>query len=166
MPKGEKLYNIQPPETKPGEIARDTELVLQLASVPSIDIKDAEQIKNRCEWYFNFCTANDVRPTITGLCLSLGCVRQSLINWENENSQRGEVIRKAKSVIRVLLETWSVSGKLSPPIAIFWGKNFLDMSDTVKIEAVNNTGMMQADKTPEEIERQIIAEIPVDDPEE
>ncbi len=161
MPKGEKLPNVLPIETKPGEISADTRLALELARLPRVDVKNSEQIRERCELYFRFCMENDIRPSVSGLTLSLNTNRQSLINWEQEPGERGEVIREAKGVIRYLLETWSLSGKLSPPTAIFWAKNLLNMTDSVKIEAVNNTGMLQAEKSPE----QIIAEIPLDDEE-
>lgn len=164
MPKGETLPMAQTPDLKPGEIAKDTRLALKLATLPKINVKDAEQIKQRCELYFNFCIENDTRPTVQGLCLSMNTNRQSLQNWESENSARGDAIRGAKQIIRTLIEQWSVSGRLSPPVAIFWSKNYLSMKDTVTVEAVNNTGM-RADKSPEEIEAEIISGIPVDDEE-
>ena len=162
MPKGEGLYNIQQPDLKPGEIARDTEIAVRLASLPQIDIKDAEQIRERCQQYFDFCQEVDQKPGIQGLCLALGVVRGTLINWENENSERGQVIIRAKQIIRYLLETWTTSGKLSPPVGIFWAKNIMGYKDNITIEAQAATPTLQAEKTPEEIAKQI-AEIPVDE---
>lgn len=162
MPKGEKLP-ILAPDVEPGEISKSVDLALHLASMPKVDIKDAGQIRQRCEDYFNFCQENDLRPGVQGLCLALGSNRQSLLNWENEQTERGEIIRQSKQIMRYLLENWSLSGKLSPPTAIFWAKNQLGMSDSIRIEAVPADNVLQADKTPEQIQRELIEQIPVDD---
>lgn len=163
MPKGEGLYNTQQPDCKPGEIARDTELAVRLASLPQIDKKDAEQVRQRCQQYFDFCREVDQKPGVQGLCLALGVVRATLIAWENENSERGAVIVRAKQIIRYLLETWTTSGKLSPPVGIFWAKNIMGYKDNITIEAQTATPTLQADKTPEQIERELLESIPIDD---
>lgn len=157
------LPTVAEPDCKPGEIAKDTKMAMKLAELPQIDYKDAKQIADRCQWYFEYCAEHDVRPTIQALCLSLGCVRQTLINWESEDSERGRIITRAKQIIRTLIEQWSVSGRLSPPISIFWSKNVLGYVDTVQVTAVQQESPLQASKTPKEIEEEICAQIPLDE---
>lgn len=149
------------PETEPGDISKDVDLAVQISGLPSVDLKDAAAMADRVNWYFQFCVDHDERPCVYGLCLALGCARQSLLNWENENSERGKVVRRAKDIIRYTLEKWSLSGKLNPATSIFWAKNLLGYSDTIKIEASRDEGDI-ASLSPEEIARQIEENIPVD----
>ena len=152
---------------KPGDISITTEQALQIAKLPPIDNHDPEQIKQRLEWYFDFCQKTDTRPIVSGICLALNTTRPTLIKWESENTERRQLIRQAKSVIKYLLELWSVSGRLSPPIAIFWGKNYLGLSDTINITAQAAEPETKDNLTPQQIEQIIREDIPVydDDPE-
>lgn len=150
------------PDVEPGEISKDVALALELAELPPIDdLKDGKAIKERIMWYFDFCYQHDERPCIHGLCLCLGVVRQTLINWESEVSERGKAVKMAKAIIRYQLEKWSVSGKLNPATAIFWSKNLLGMHDSVTIETAASVETMQ-ELSPEEIKRRIDSDIPVD----
>ena len=146
---------------EPGELSITTQQYLDLAHWENIDIRDPEQIAQRCDDYFKYCISNDRRPIVQGLCLALGTNRQSLVNWENEDSPRGQIIRKAKQIIRTLLEDWTVSGKISPPCGIFMLKNYAGLRDDHTIEVVqpiDNISRM----SPEEIMKSIEQDIPVD----
>lgn len=152
----------QPEYDKPEMIKQDIRLARELCTMPEIDKKDADQVRQRLDWYFTWCEINHLRPLVTGLCACLNTTRQGLINIEKENSERGRIVKAAKNTIRFLLEKWSVSGQLSPPIAIFWCKNALGMVDNITITAQTNEEIPKAEHTPEDIKRMLVADIPID----
>lgn len=162
MPKGTGLQTNQQPDVLPGEISNGTRLAMELANLPKVDYNNAEQIRDRIQYYFDFCIQTDTRPLIMGICLALGTNRESLRRWENEQTARGEVIRGAKNIIRYMIENWTTSGKLSPAVGIFWMKNLCGWRDVVEIQATaENT--LTATKTPEELAQMLETDIPVDD---
>ena len=166
MPKGNPKAYLNAPTTgelsiEPGGISRDITLQMELASLPKIDLKDPEQIRKRCSEYFEFCIKNDTRPTVSGLCLSLKCVRQRLWEWANDDDERGRVVKAAKDIINSLVETWAVSGRMSPPVAIFWSKNLLGYNDEVTLTAVDNR-TLRAERSPAELAKLIEEDIPID----
>lgn len=151
--------------TEPGEISTSVELANAMSGLKPIDINNPKEIADRIDWYFRFCVENDVRPVVMGLCLVLDVSRQTLINWEKQQNERGAIIRRAKNKIRYLIEFWTESGKLSPPVGIFWAKNLLGMSDNVTITAQSSDNSPRASLTPQEIAARIAEDVPVDEPE-
>lgn len=160
MSKG-KFPNSEPLMVEPGELSITTQQYLDLAHWDGIDIHNAEEIAQRCDDYFKYCISNDRRPIVQGLCLALGTNRQSLVNWENEDSTRGQVIRTAKQIIRTLLEDWTVSGKISPPCGIFMLKNYAGLRDDHTIEVLQPADYSNR-MSPEQIRQAIDEDIPVD----
>ena len=158
MPKVNNSTNLVP-DVEPGDIAALTKQTISIANWGDINIKSAEEIRERCQKYFDYCIKMDKRPMVMGLCLALGVTKQTLTNWENEQSGRGLVIRKAKDIIRSLIEEWSLTGKLSPPVAIFWSKNFLSMSDSITVEAKTNEAYRPV-KSPEQIAKELDEDLP------
>lgn len=156
--------DMQPTYDEPGRVAHDVEIAKRLTGMPPVDQKDAKQIRDRIKWYFDFCQETDTRPLVMGLCAALHVTRPTLIHWESENSERGEAIREAKGAIRWLIEYWTTSGRLSPPVGIFWSKNLLGFSDNITIEARSSTEP-QAALTSEQIAAKIAEDIPLDEPE-
>ena len=156
------FYNVQEPIIEPGGITEGVRFARSLCAMPKLEnSKDPEAVRARIERYFDLCQQNDKRPMVTGLCLCLGITKETLRVWAAEQSPRGEVIRAAKLVIANLLEDWSLTGKLSPPVGIFWAKNYLGMSDSITIQA-ETAQPLQATKTPEELQRLIEEDIPLD----
>jgi len=151
------------PSDPPEVITRMIEEAMALAEWSPIDKTDAKAIAERCQRYFDFCAERSKRPIVHGLCLSMGITRPTLIKWEKENTERGEVIRRAKGVIRALIEEWSVTGKVSPPIGIFWAKNLLDMSDRKDITiSMADTDAPRPEMTAEEIQKKLLEDLPID----
>lgn len=152
----------EPKYDKPEMIKQDIRLARELCTMPEIDKKDADQVRQRLDWYFQWCEINHLKPLVMGLCACLNTTRQGLINMENENSERGRIVKAAKNTIRFLLEKWSVSGQLSPPIAIFWSKNVLGYVDNITVTAQTGTEIPKAEHTPEDIKKMLSDDIPID----
>ena len=73
---------------------------------------DTEAIKKRILSYFDECAEEGKPPRIEGLTNALDVSRMTLLNWQKEGGERGELIRKAKGVVSDLLEAWSMEGKI------------------------------------------------------
>ena len=97
-----------------------------------------------------------------GLCLALGTNKQSMCNWEREDSRRGETIRKAKQILRYLLEGWTAEGKISPPSGMFLLKNYCGYQDTVTLETVQPNTDGTADLSPSQIQKMLAEDIPIE----
>lgn len=65
----------------------------QLRALPAV--READEVRERVKWFFQWCADGEVRPGVELLALSLGCTRQTLLNWQHEGSARGEVITAA-----------------------------------------------------------------------
>lgn len=148
-------------QSKPGELSQMTRQAMELANWERIDIKDADQIEERCKEYFSYCIERDIRPFVEGLCLALGTNRQSLVNWEHEKSRRGDCIRKSKQTIKALLERWGLENRLNPATLIFLYKNIAGYKDVVTLEPQQTQSSM-ADKSPEDIKKQLLDDLPID----
>lgn len=80
-----------------------------------------EEFAAKAEAYFAQCTADEVRPTVNGLCLALGfSSRQTLLNYE-EREGFVDTVKRA----RMRLETAWEQALAAPQVAgaIFWLKN-------------------------------------------
>jgi len=148
-------------DVDPTEMSATTLQYMELADWKPIDIQSAAEIEQRCNEYFQYCVQNNRRPIIQGLALALSTNRQSLINWEGEDSPRGRVIGKAKQIIRALVEDWTVSGRINAPCGIFILKNIAGYQDSVTLDVGRKEGFA-AKLSPEEIAKQIEESIPVD----
>ena len=120
---------------------------LTLMNLPNIDLNDAEQVRERIDYYFRLVTSNGNRPTVAGLGLALnGMDRKRL--WEirtgNFGNTRGEVaalpktvtdlIKKAYKTMEELWENYMQTGRINPVSGIFLGKNnfgYQDKQDVV-----------------------------------
>lgn len=80
-----------------------------------------EEFAAKADVYFAQCTADEVRPTVNGLCLALGfSSRQTLLNYE-EREGFVDTVKRA----RMRLETAWEQALAAPQVAgaIFWLKN-------------------------------------------
>lgn len=141
------LPNLQPLDVEPGDNSRFLRHALATKNMPPIDISDIRQVEGRLEWYFNHCAEDDVKPTVTGFCNSLGVTRQTLLSWKN-GTYRAEshqaVIVKAYNLLEELWEHYMQNGKINPVSGIFLGKNNFAYQDKQDIVVTPNVGEIQA----------------------
>lgn len=113
-----------------------------------------EEVEQRVSEYFDACIQNSIRPGVEGMALALGVTRQTLLNWQSEGNQKGEIITRAKQMLAALLESWSMAGKINPITGIFLMKNHFGYADKTEVEvAPRNT--LGVNMTPDEIAKRI-----------
>lgn len=101
------------------------------------------ELEERLDRFFDYCIANNMRPGIEGLCLSLGISRQTFNQWISGNSRKSnEWVRLctwAKQVTIAFIENASMSGHINPATACFCLKNWAGYTDTKAVVESENT---------------------------
>lgn len=128
--------NAQKPDVQPGETGELVSHIEELRMLPAV--RDHSDVAERVKWFFQWCVENDLRPGVELLALSLGCSRQTLLNWQHEESERGRVICAAKQVIAALTEQWGLTNRLNVAAFCFLMKNNYGYSDNVTLDAPQN----------------------------
>lgn len=82
---------------------------------------DVEELEIKIEAFFKFCEDKCYPFTIHGLCVSLGCTRDTLCEYEKK-PEFSDTIKRAKEKIRWYVEKELFLGK-NPGGMIFWLKN-------------------------------------------
>lgn len=117
---GEGAYNLQE-----GDNTKFIKHALANMNMPPIDIRDEVQVQERIAWYFNHCLEDDIKPTVGGLCNSLGIHRDTLNQWKNGHTREGthtDIVIKAYEFLNELWEHYMMNGKINPVSGIFLGK--------------------------------------------
>lgn len=125
---------------------------LEIARLPEIDLRDAEQVENRIMEYFSIEQKYKTKPTVAGLAMSLnGMNRQRLWEIQSGNVSPGhnlaetlpknvrDAIKKAYSILEQLWEDYMTSGKINPVSGIFLAKNNFGYRDQVEHIVTPNT---------------------------
>ena len=142
--------NAQPLNVEPGDNSRFLRHALATKNMPPIDISDIRQVQERLQWYFNHCTEDDMKPTVTGFCNSLGITRQTLLNWKTGVHREGthqKVILEAYGMLEELWESYMQNGKINPVSGIFLGKNNFGYQDKQDLVVTPNTKTEAIDVT-------------------
>ena len=132
---------------EPGDNSKYLNHALAIMDQPPIDISDPRQVEQRLHWYFEHCANSDMKPTVNGMCNSLGIHRDTLYDWRVGNQRKGthqEVVLKAYRVLEELWENYMLNGKINPASGIFLGKNFWNYKDQQEHVITPNTTMPEA----------------------
>ena len=127
-------------------------LGMKLFNLPTIDLKDPEQVNNRLNEFFQIHAEADMKPTVSGMGMALGLDRRRL--WEIKTGAKvgGTTpidlptptlvsIKKAYEYMELLWENYMQNGKINPVSGIFLGKNnfgYQDKTEYVVTPNVNN----------------------------
>lgn len=149
------------PDVSPTELSTQVANYSELRQLP--DVKTPEEIKDRINFFFDWCSRKQVRPTVSLMCLALHKSRQALWELQQRGGIKGQIIDDAKRQLEAMLETWLLTGKTNPVSGIFLLKSQFAYKDTLTIEANTNTHPT-AQMTPEQIAAQIEKDIPIDEP--
>ena len=155
MPKGvpakgyrkrEDLANFGQEYVEPGDNSKYIRHALATLNMPPIDISDPVQVEARLDWYFNHCFDNDMKPTVSGFCNSLGISRNTLFEWRRGrfrgDTHQGIVVR-AYNLLEALWEDYMQNGKINPVSGIFLGKNNFGYSDKQEYVVTPNTNQVE-----------------------
>ena len=142
--------------------------IRHVAGQPPLDISDVKQVQERLDWYLDLCESEGMKPTVSGMCNSLGIDRNTLLRWEKGELRAGthrELIVKYKKMLEEFWEMQMINGKINPVTGIFLGKNHFGYADKQEIElAPKNPLGEAADRA--EIEERYRESVALPDPDE
>ena len=133
--------------TTPGDNTRYLRHALAAWNLPPIDISDPKQVEDRLQWYFNHCAEDDMKPTVNGMCNSLGISRDTLCDWKNGDNRAAthlDIIKKAYKILEQMWENYMMNGKINPVAGIFLGKNMFGYQDKQDIVVTPNNPLGSA----------------------
>jgi len=151
----QKVMKAKKDDAKPTEEVDNsfyTLHTLEILTFAPIDVRtcQAEELEQRCVDYFELCIRNDMKPSIAGLALALGCARTSLFDYISGVKKipldNQKVLIKYNGVLNALIEDYMLNGKVNPVAGIFVAKNNFGYKDAQEF-VVNNT--VQEEATPE-----------------
>ena len=158
-PRGIPVQQTLAPVTEPGDNTKYLQLGRELFNLPTIDLREPEQVKDRLNEFFVIHENYDMKPTVAGMGMALGLDRRRL--WEirtgNFGTQKSlselptlskDLIKKAYEYMEILWENYMQNGKINPVSGIFLGKNnfgYQDKTEYVVTPNVNNDSDYNAD---------------------
>lgn len=101
-----------------------------------IDISDAAQVEQRINDYFNHCLEDGMKPSVMGICNSLGISRDTFHQWCTGSARalsHTDVIKKAKNFLEEMMESYMLNGKINPVSGIFLLKNNFGYTDKQEV---------------------------------
>ena len=128
----------------------------ELFNLPTIDLKEPEQVVSRLNEFFDIHARYDMKPTVAGMGMALGLDRRRLWEIKAGVSDRNkdlptltrDSIKKAYEYMEILWENYMQNGKINPVSGIFLGKNnfgYQDKTEYVLTPNVNNDADYDAD---------------------
>ena len=158
---------------EPGDNTKYVMLGAKLFNLPTIDLKDPEQVNNRLNEFFTIHAEADMKPTVSGMGMALGLDRRRL--WEiktgnyHTSKELSELptsttdsIKKAYEYMELLWENYMQNGKINPVSGIFLGKNNFGYQDKQELVLTPNNSN-DSDYNAEEIKKRYITDYTVID---
>ena len=102
----------------------------------ALKYKTEEELQKGIEAYFNMCDEKEKPYTMTGLALSLGIDRITLINY-GKRDLFFTLVKEAKERVQAQLEENALMGKSNSTFTIFNLKNNYGWRDTVEVKNDN-----------------------------
>jgi hypothetical protein len=75
-PRGKNISETLAPVTEPGDNTKYVMLGMKLFNLPSIDLKDPQQVSDRLNEFFTIHAEADMKPTVSGMGMALGLDRR------------------------------------------------------------------------------------------
>jgi hypothetical protein len=144
-------------QTEPGDNAKYLAVSMELYKLPSIDLKDPEQVNKRLKEYFTIHLKNDLKPTVAGMGMALGLDRRRLWEIKTDALDRNvdiptltrDSIKKAYVIMENLWENYMQNGKINPVSGIFLGKNnfgYQDKTEHIITPTINSNNDYSAEE--------------------
>ena len=174
MAKGNKNAYMNFPIANNTEMDNDENAVLcqyalDIFNSKEPDLHKPEEVEQAINNYFKNCIDKGLRPGNLGLYASLGIDKKQAYDLihgltpKKANPRSIEHLKKAIKAMGTYREMLGAQGKLSPPVLIFWQKNFDGLEDVQRMEVTAQT-QENAELSPDEIANKIESDIPVDVP--
>ena len=134
---------------EPGDNTKYLALGRELFNLPSIDLKDPEQVRYRLDEFFVIHERYDMKPTVAGMGMALGLDRRRLYEIKTGNYHTSKSlselptsttvsIKKAYEYMELLWENYMQNGKINPVSGIFLGKNNFGYQDKTEYVVTPN----------------------------
>ena len=145
------------------EISKITAHALEIALWDEIDTKDPEQLRDRTLKYLQYCIDNNIKPGNLGLYNAWGLTKGEVSNIQRRepSSARTGVIKKSRQIMSQIREQLMSDGKINPVTGIFWQKNWDGLKDQQEV-VIEPRRQVEADQTPEQVQRMLEQDIPID----
>lgn len=160
--KPENMLNVDE-----GDNSKFIQLNLEIMNLPDIDLHNVGEVQQRLNDYLAIHARYDVKPTVSGMAMSLnGMSRQTLraIVTDRQTGSAGyktalppevaTAIKKAYFFLENLWENYMGQGKINPVSGIFLGKNNYGYVD--KQETIITPNTQQDDYSAEDIRERYI----------
>lgn len=149
--------------TAPGDNSKFVKHALASLNLPPLNINDIDAVAERCEWYFDHCVEDDIRPGVAGLCNALGIDRTTFYDWcaghrRSKNPKFAFVMKKCKAIMEEYWEMLMLQGKINPASGIFLGKNHFGYRDVVEQVTVKADPLGEA-TSPAELEKRYMTAV-------
>ena len=153
------------PQTDPGDNAKYIRHSLTLAKLPKVDLSDNVAVENRVFEYFTICEDNDMKPSVVGLAVALGCSRDYL--WKLRTGAKGknpdvvDTLKRAVELLDLQMVDYMQNGKINPVSGIFLMKNNFGYADKQEVVVTPNNPL-EGEKDVAALEEQYQASVPVE----
>ena len=142
----------------------------ELFNLPTIDLKEPEQVVNRLNEFFVIHERYDMKPTVAGMGMALGLDRRRLYEIKTGNyhtsKQLSELptlttvaIKKAYEYMEILWENYMQNGKINPVSGIFLGKNTFGYQDKTEYVVTPNVNT-DSDYDTDDIKKRYLGNTP------
>lgn len=140
---------------KAGESQSYMELILAKWDKDGVNISDTRAVKRRIKAYFASIHEADVKPTLMGVCNSLGITKTTFQEWlrgKNCTKEHRDIAQKAMGVLEEFWEMSIVNGKISADVGKFLGERQFGYTPVSEIIITPNNPL-DANKTEDELKR-------------
>ncbi len=166
-PRGKNIEELRTPDTEPGDNTKYLSLGRELFNLPTINLKEPEQVKERLNEFFEIHARYDMKPTVSGMGMALGLDRRRL--WEiktgvtdrNQDlpTMTRDLVKKAYEYMEILWENYMQNGKINPVSGIFLGKNNFGYQDKTEYVVTPNVNQ-DADYNADDIKKRYLSNSP------
>lgn len=148
------------------ENAAFCQYALDIFNAPPVNLDNPDEVAGAISGYFNSCIDRGLRPGNLGLYAVLGLSKQDVSDALRGRSRKLspstiDLIKKAKVALSTYREMLGSTGKINPVTLIFWQKNYDGLEDKQTMEIAPKQAL-EADRSPEEISKQLEQDIPID----
>lgn len=130
-------------QAEAGANTRNINFLIDINTLPLIDLYDIKQLSERIGLYFTKCAEFDMKPLVSSLAAALGIDKHQLWEIRSQNftaqhklykdlpKDNVRLIQNAYNFMEQMWEANMVQGKVNPVTGIFLGKNQFGYKDQV-----------------------------------
>jgi hypothetical protein len=126
--------------TEPGDTTKIVQTNMKFLTLPKVDLRNPEAVRQRIWEYFQIYAEADMKPTVAGMAMALGVDRRRLWEIKTGAAVGGQgkqhlpeatldYVKKAYDILEMSTESYANSGKTNPVMAIFMLKNHFGYQD-------------------------------------